>query len=178
RSPPRAARSRRSFQSRQELSRRRQSEGAGAGCAPEPLARAAVHQNRPRRADAAARRRIRRARPQRRAAADLDAGRPSGIGQNDVNQAEGFSRQIDLSGIILTKMDGDARGGAALSMREIVGKPILFSGTGEKPDALEPFYPDRLATRILGMGDVLSLIEKTQQVYDAKETERLLKQAR
>jgi signal recognition particle subunit SRP54 len=99
-------------------------------------------------------------------------------GQDAVNQAEGFSKQIDLSGIILTKMDGDARGGAALSMREIVGKPILFSGTGEKTEALEPFYPDRLATRILGMGDVLSLIEKTQQVYDHKEAERLLKQAR
>jgi signal recognition particle subunit SRP54 len=99
-------------------------------------------------------------------------------GQDAVNQAEGFSKQIDLSGIILTKMDGDARGGAALSMREIVGKPILFSGTGEKAEALEPFYPDRLATRILGMGDVLSLIEKTQQVYDHKEAERLLKQAR
>jgi signal recognition particle subunit SRP54 len=75
-------------------------------------------------------------------------------------------------------MDGDARGGAALSMREIVGKPILFSGTGEKPEALEPFYPERVATRILGMGDVLSLIEKTREVYDEKEAERLLKQAR
>ena len=99
-------------------------------------------------------------------------------GQDAVNQAEGFSRRLDLTGIILTKMDGDARGGAALSMREIVGRPILFSGTGEKPEALEPFYPDRLATRLLGMGDVLSLIEKTQQVYDEKETERLLNQAR
>ncbi|MGH7769982.1 MAG: signal recognition particle protein, partial [Candidatus Binatia bacterium] len=94
-------------------------------------------------------------------------------GQDAVNQAEGFSRDLDLTGIILTKMDGDARGGAALSMREIVGKPILFSGTGEKPDALEAFFPDRLAARILGMGDVLSLVEKAQQVYEAKEIERL-----
>jgi signal recognition particle subunit SRP54 len=99
-------------------------------------------------------------------------------GQDAVNQAEGFNRQLDLTGIILTKMDGDARGGAALSMREVVGKPILFCGVGEKPDALEPFYPDRLAARILGMGDVLSLIEKTQQVYEAKEVERLEKQFR
>jgi signal recognition particle subunit SRP54 len=99
-------------------------------------------------------------------------------GQDAVNQAEGFNRQLDLTGIILTKMDGDARGGAALSMREVVGKPILFCGVGEKPDALEPFYPDRLAARILGMGDMLSLIEKTQQVYEAKEVERLEKQFR
>jgi signal recognition particle subunit SRP54 len=99
-------------------------------------------------------------------------------GQDAVNQAEGFSKQIDLTGIILTKMDGDARGGAALSMREIVGRPILFSGTGEKPEALEPFYPERVATRILGMGDVLSLIEKTREVYDEKEAERILKQAK
>jgi signal recognition particle subunit SRP54 len=99
-------------------------------------------------------------------------------GQDAVNQAEGFSRDLDLTGIILTKMDGDARGGAALSMREIVGKPILFSGVGEKPDALEAFFPDRLAARILGMGDVLSLVEKAQQVYEAKEIERLEKQVK
>jgi signal recognition particle subunit SRP54 len=99
-------------------------------------------------------------------------------GQDAVNQAEGFSRELDLTGIILTKMDGDARGGAALSMREIVGKPILFSGVGEKPEALEAFYPDRLAARILGMGDVLSLVEKAQQVYEAKEIERLQKQVK
>ncbi len=98
-------------------------------------------------------------------------------GQDAVNQAEGFNRRLEITGIILTKMDGDARGGAALSMREIVGKPILFSGVGEKPDALEPFYPERLAARILGMGDVLSLIEKSQQVFEAKEAERVLKQA-
>ncbi|OGQ77564.1 MAG: signal recognition particle protein [Deltaproteobacteria bacterium RIFCSPLOWO2_12_FULL_60_19] len=99
-------------------------------------------------------------------------------GQDAVNQAEGFGKWLDLTGIILTKTDGDARGGAALSMREIAGKPILFCGTGEKPDALEPFYPDRLAARILGMGDVLSLVEKAQQAFEAKEAERLEKQMR
>ncbi len=99
-------------------------------------------------------------------------------GQDAVNQAQGFNEWLDLTGIILTKMDGDARGGAALSMRHIVGKPILFSGVGEKLDALEPFYPDRLASRILGMGDVLSLIEKVEQNYEKKETERLQKLAK
>ena len=94
-------------------------------------------------------------------------------GQDAVNQARGFNEWLDLTGIILTKMDGDARGGAALSMREIVRKPILFSGIGEKLDALEPFYPDRLASRILGMGDVLSLIEKAGHAYEQKEIERL-----
>jgi signal recognition particle subunit SRP54 len=96
-------------------------------------------------------------------------------GQDAVNQAQGFNNQLDLTGIILTKMDGDARGGAALSMREIVGKPILFCGVGEKPEALEPFYPERLASRILGMGDVVSFIEKAQQAYEEKEVERLEK---
>jgi signal recognition particle subunit SRP54 len=99
-------------------------------------------------------------------------------GQDAVNQAQGFNSRLDLTGIILAKMDGDARGGAALSMREMVGKPILFCGTGEKPEALEPFYPDRLASRILGMGDVLSLIEKAEQAYEQKEAERLEKIAR
>ena len=94
-------------------------------------------------------------------------------GQDAVNQAKGFSERLDVSGIILTKMDGDARGGAALSMRHIVGKPILFCGTGEKTDALEPFYPDRMASRILGMGDMLSLIEKAEKAYTEKESERL-----
>ena len=94
-------------------------------------------------------------------------------GQDAVHQAQGFNQWLDFTGMILTKMDGDARGGAALSMREIVGKPILFSGVGEKPDALEPFYPERLASRILGMGDVLSLIEKAQQSYEQKEVEQL-----
>ena len=94
-------------------------------------------------------------------------------GQDAVNQALGFDGKLGLSGIILTKLDGDARGGAALSIREMVGKPILFSGVGEKLDALEPFYPDRLASRILGMGDVLSLIDKVQQNVEQKEAERL-----
>jgi len=94
-------------------------------------------------------------------------------GQDAVNQAIGFDGKLGLSGIILTKLDGDARGGAALSIREMVGKPILFSGIGEKLDALEPFYPDRLASRILGMGDVLSLIDKVQQNVEQKEAARL-----
>ena len=94
-------------------------------------------------------------------------------GQDAVNQALGFDDKLDLSGIILTKLDGDARGGAALSIRQMVGKPILFSGIGEKLDALEPFYPDRLASRILGMGDVLSLIDKVQQNVEQKDAARL-----
>jgi signal recognition particle subunit SRP54 len=94
-------------------------------------------------------------------------------GQDAVNQALGFDGKLDLSGIVLTKLDGDARGGAALSIRQMVGKPILFSGIGEKLDALEPFYPDRLASRILGMGDVLSLIDKVQQNVEQKEAARL-----
>jgi signal recognition particle subunit SRP54 len=114
-------------------------------------------------------------------AAIKDAVRPHQIlfvadsmtGQDAVNQAKGFDGQLGLSGIILTKLDGDARGGAALSIREMVGKPILFSGIGEKLDALEPFYPDRLASRILGMGDVLSLIDKVQQNVEQKEAVRL-----
>jgi signal recognition particle subunit SRP54 len=96
-------------------------------------------------------------------------------GQDAVNQAIGFDGKLGLTGIILTKLDGDARGGAALSIREMVGKPILFSGVGEKLDALEPFYPDRLASRILGMGDVLSLIDKVQQNVEEKEAVRLQK---
>jgi signal recognition particle subunit SRP54 len=116
-------------------------------------------------------------------AAIKDAVRPHQIlfvadamtGQDAVNQAMGFEAKLGLSGIILTKLDGDARGGAALSIREMVGKPILFSGVGEKLDALEQFYPDRLASRILGMGDVLSLIDKVQQNVEAKEAARLQK---
>jgi signal recognition particle subunit SRP54 len=96
-------------------------------------------------------------------------------GQDAVNQASAFNQWLDLTGIILTKMDGDARGGAALSMREMVGKPILFCGVGEKLDALELFYPDRLASRILGMGDVLSLVEKAQRTYEQQEVDRLEK---
>jgi signal recognition particle subunit SRP54 len=96
-------------------------------------------------------------------------------GQDAVNQAIGFDQQLGVSGVILTKLDGDARGGAALSIRQMVGKPILFAGMGEKLDALEPFYPDRLASRILGMGDILSLIDKVQQNFEQKEAERLQK---
>jgi signal recognition particle subunit SRP54 len=96
-------------------------------------------------------------------------------GQDAVNQAQGFNDKLDLSGVILTKLDGDARGGAALSIRQMVGKPILFSGIGEKLDALEPFYPDRLASRILGMGDVLSLIDKVQRTVEQKEAEKIQK---
>jgi len=96
-------------------------------------------------------------------------------GQDAVNQAIGFDGKLSLTGIILTKLDGDARGGAALSIREMVGKPILFSGVGEKLEALDPFYPDRLASRILGMGDVLSLIDKVQQNVEQKEADRIEK---
>jgi signal recognition particle subunit SRP54 len=99
-------------------------------------------------------------------------------GQDAVNVAQGFHDRLKISGLILTKLDSDARGGAALSVRAITGAPILFAGLGEKLDALEVFHPDRLASRILGMGDVLSLIEKAQQNYDqtkAKELERKLK---
>ncbi|MFQ5917095.1 MAG: signal recognition particle protein [Candidatus Binatia bacterium] len=94
-------------------------------------------------------------------------------GQDAVNQAQSFDQWLNLTGIILTKTDGDARGGAALSMREIVGKPIVFVGVGEKLDALEPFIPDRQASRILGMGDVLTLIEKAEQAHEAKEAGKL-----
>ena len=96
-------------------------------------------------------------------------------GQDAVNQALGFDSKLGVTGVILTKLDGDSRGGAALSIRHMVGKPILFSGVGEKLDALEPFYPDRLASRILGMGDVLSLIDKVQQTVEQKEAEKLQK---
>ena len=90
-------------------------------------------------------------------------------GQDAVTVAEGFDGQLGLDGIILTKLDGDARGGAALSVRSVTNKPIKYIGMGEKLEDLEPFYPDRMASRILGMGDVLSLIEKAQQSIDAKE---------
>ncbi|NBO64911.1 MAG: signal recognition particle protein [Acidobacteria bacterium] len=90
-------------------------------------------------------------------------------GQDAVNSALEFHQKIGLTGVILTKMDGDARGGAALSIREVTGQPIKFVGVGEKYDAIEPFYPDRIASRILGMGDVLSLIEKVQAEVDEKK---------
>ena len=95
------------------------------------------------------------------------------IGQDAVNTAKAFNDALPLTGIILTKLDGDARGGAALSVRHITGKPIKFIGVGEKTDALEPFHPDRIASRILGMGDVLSLIEEAQQKIDHKKAEKL-----
>lgn len=90
------------------------------------------------------------------------------LGQQSVNVAEGFHQRLGLTGLVLTKVDGDARGGAALSIRETVGVPIKFLGVGEKTSALEPFHPDRLAGRILDMGDVLSLVEKAQEVIDEK----------
>ena len=94
-------------------------------------------------------------------------------GQDAVNIARSFNEQLGIDGIILTKMDGDARGGAALSIRSITGKPIKFIGTGEKIDMLEAFYPERIASRILGMGDVLTLIEQAEKAYDRKEAEKL-----
>ena len=94
-------------------------------------------------------------------------------GQDAVNVAQGFHDRLKLSGLILTKLDSDARGGAALSVRAVTGAPILFAATGEKLDAFDIFHPDRLATRILGMGDVLTLIEKAQQTYDQKQAKEL-----
>lgn len=94
-------------------------------------------------------------------------------GQEAVGVAQTFNDRLGVTGLVLTKMDGDARGGAALSIRAVTGVPIKFIGTGEKLDALEPFYPDRLAGRILGMGDVLSLIERAQEQTDEKDAERL-----
>jgi signal recognition particle subunit SRP54 len=99
-------------------------------------------------------------------------------GQEAVNVAKTFNERLGITGVILTKMDGDARGGAALSIHRITGAPIKFVGVGEKVSALEPFYPDRLASRILGMGDVLTLIEKTQSVYSEQQAEELAKKLR
>jgi signal recognition particle subunit SRP54 len=93
-------------------------------------------------------------------------------GQEAVNVAEAFNDAVGLDGVILTKIDGDARGGAALSVKEVVGKPILFAGTGEKLDEFEPFHPDRMASRILGMGDVLTLIEKVEATFQEEEKQR------
>ena len=95
------------------------------------------------------------------------------IGQDAVNVAQTFNELLDITGVILTKLDGDTRGGAALSIKYITGKPIKFIGIGEKLDAIEPFHPDRMASRILGMGDVLSLIEKAEQAYDEKKAAEL-----
>jgi signal recognition particle subunit SRP54 len=100
-------------------------------------------------------------------------------GQDAVVQARAFMREVDTTGFILTKLDGDARGGAALSITAVTGRPVYFVGTGEKMEDLEPFYPDRMASRILGMGDVLTLIDKAQEKMDtdaARESaERMLK---
>jgi signal recognition particle subunit SRP54 len=99
-------------------------------------------------------------------------------GQDAVNIAKAFDEALDIGGVVLTKMDGDARGGAALSIRAITGKPIKFVGVGEKLGALEVFHPDRMAGKILGMGDVLSLIEKAQAVVDDQQAARLEKKLR
>jgi signal recognition particle subunit SRP54 len=96
-------------------------------------------------------------------------------GQEAVNIAEKFNVSVGFDGVVLTKIDGDARGGAALSVRAVTGKPLKFVGIGEKLDALEPFYPDRMASRILGMGDVVSLIEKAQEIVDQEEALKLAK---
>ncbi len=101
------------------------------------------------------------------------------LGQDAVNVAKTFNELLDITGVVLTKMDGDTRGGAALSVKYITGKPIKFIGTGEKMDAIEPFHPDRMASRILGMGDILSLIEKAEAAFDeknAREMEQKLRQ--
>ena len=100
------------------------------------------------------------------------------LGQDAVNVAKSFNDLLDITGVVLTKMDGDTRGGAALSVKYITGKPIKFVGTGEKLDALELFHPDRMASRILGMGDVLSLIEKAEEAYDKKNAEELERKMR
>jgi signal recognition particle subunit SRP54 len=99
-------------------------------------------------------------------------------GQEAVNVASGFDQRIGLTGLILTKVDGDARGGAAISMRAVTGVPIKFLGTGEKTDALEVFHPDRLASRILGMGDVLTLIERAEAAFDEEQAERMERKLR
>src|SRR5271169_1482406 len=98
-------------------------------------------------------------------------------GQDAVNSADEFHKKLSLTGIVLTKMDGDARGGAALSIRQVTGQPIKFIGVGEKYDALEPFHPDRIVSRILGMGDILSLIEKAEQNVDKKKAQEMASRA-
>ena len=96
-------------------------------------------------------------------------------GQDAVNTAKAFNEQINYEGVVLTKLDGDTRGGAALSIRSVVNKPIKFIGTGEKLDALDVFYPDRMADRILGMGDVVSLVERAQEQFDEEEARKIQK---
>ena len=99
-------------------------------------------------------------------------------GQDAVNTAKTFNERLDFDGVVLTKLDGDTRGGAALSIRTVVEKPIKFISTGEKMEAIDVFYPDRMANRILGMGDVVSLVEKAQQAFDEEETRKLNKKIR
>jgi len=99
-------------------------------------------------------------------------------GQDAVNAAKAFNEEVELSGVILTKVDGDTRGGAALSVKDVTGKPIKFVGTGEKLTDLEPFHPDRMASRILGMGDVLTLIEKAEANFDQKKAEETMRKMR
>lgn len=98
-------------------------------------------------------------------------------GQDAVNVAKAFDEGLGIDGVILTKLDGDSRGGAALSIKAVVGKPIKFSGTGEKLSDIEPFHPDRMASRILGMGDVMTLIEKAQEAFDGEDVEKLTKKS-
>jgi signal recognition particle subunit SRP54 len=98
-------------------------------------------------------------------------------GQDAVRSADEFHKKLTLTGVVLTKMDGDARGGAALSIRQVTGQPIKFIGVGEKYDALEPFHPDRIVSRILGMGDILSLIEKAESQMDKKKAQELANKA-
>ena len=96
-------------------------------------------------------------------------------GQDAVNTAKEFNDRLDFDGVVLTKLDGDTRGGAALSIRSVVNKPIKFVGTGEKMDALDVFHPTRMADRILGMGDIVSLVEKAQEQFDSEEAQRMQK---
>mgnify|MGYP000577913999 FL=1 len=99
-------------------------------------------------------------------------------GQDAVNVAQAFVERVGVDGVILTKLDGDARGGAALSIKAVTGKPVKFASVGEKMGDLEPFYPDRMASRILGMGDMLTLIEKAQATYDEKKAQELERKLR
>ncbi|MBP5177673.1 MAG: signal recognition particle protein, partial [Clostridia bacterium] len=99
-------------------------------------------------------------------------------GQVATQVAEEFNRRLDITGVILTKLDGDTRGGACLSMKKVTGKPIKFCGVGEKPADIEPFYPDRMANRILGMGDVLSLIERAQEAVTEEQAKKMEKKMR
>ena len=99
-------------------------------------------------------------------------------GQEAVNVASKFNEDLGIDGVILTKLDGDARGGAAISVKKVTGKPIKYVGTGEKLNEIEEFHPDRMASRILGMGDVLSIIEQAEEAFDREEAEKLEKKLR